>query len=233
MKRVFLVSIIIFSLIGLIYIFNSFQTVTGLSIVENTDTHHSGIAGIVFLGAGFSFLYLGRKKKGQAAMEFLMTYGWAILAAIIAIGVLAYFGVFNPGRLTGAAILVAPPFNVEDTNIVNDGGGPGQDRINFLVTQNMGFSMTLEPNTGTADGFEVTLPDGTACVEDESAGLPNIIDPTSPESWISGTQIVITADCGDKWSPSDAVRGDIIIRYKKESSSLVQISQGNFRANSQ
>src|SRR3989338_1126940 len=83
-------------------------------------------------------------KRGQAAMEFLMTYGWAILAAIIAIGVLAYFGVFNPGRLTGAAILVAPPFNVEDTNIVNDGGGPGQDRINFLVTQNMGFSMTLE-----------------------------------------------------------------------------------------
>ena len=35
------------------------------------------------------------KNKGQAAMEFLMTYGWAILAGIIAIGVLAYFGVFN------------------------------------------------------------------------------------------------------------------------------------------
>ncbi len=35
-------------------------------------------------------------KKSQAAMEFLMTYGWAILAAIIAIGVLAYMGVFSP-----------------------------------------------------------------------------------------------------------------------------------------
>ena len=30
----------------------------------------------------------GNNKKGQAAMEFLMTYGWAILAAIIVIGVL-------------------------------------------------------------------------------------------------------------------------------------------------
>jgi len=39
-----------------------------------------------------------KHKKGQAAMEFLMTYGWAILAAIIAIGVLAYFGVFTPDR---------------------------------------------------------------------------------------------------------------------------------------
>lgn len=34
-------------------------------------------------------------KQGQAAMEFLMTYGWAILAAIIVIGVLASFGIFN------------------------------------------------------------------------------------------------------------------------------------------
>ena len=37
-----------------------------------------------------------KSKKSQVAMEFLMTYGWAILVAIIAIGVLAYFGVFSP-----------------------------------------------------------------------------------------------------------------------------------------
>ncbi len=30
-------------------------------------------------------------KKGQAAMEFLMTYGWAILVVLIAIGALMYF----------------------------------------------------------------------------------------------------------------------------------------------
>jgi len=34
-----------------------------------------------------------KTKKSQAAMEFLMTYGWEILAAVIVIGVLAYFGV--------------------------------------------------------------------------------------------------------------------------------------------
>jgi hypothetical protein len=37
-------------------------------------------------------------KKGQAAMEFLMTYGWAILIVLIAIGALAYFGVLSPDR---------------------------------------------------------------------------------------------------------------------------------------
>jgi hypothetical protein len=32
-------------------------------------------------------------------MEFLLTYGWAILAALVVIGALAYFGVLNPQRL--------------------------------------------------------------------------------------------------------------------------------------
>ncbi len=36
------------------------------------------------------------KKKGQAAMEYLMTYGWAILAVVIVGGVLYYYGVFEP-----------------------------------------------------------------------------------------------------------------------------------------
>ena len=38
-------------------------------------------------------------SKAQAAMEFLMTYGWAILVVLIVISVLAYFGVLKPGGL--------------------------------------------------------------------------------------------------------------------------------------
>ena len=36
-----------------------------------------------------------REKKGQA-MEFFMTYGWAILVVLVAVGALAYFGVLDP-----------------------------------------------------------------------------------------------------------------------------------------
>lgn len=32
-------------------------------------------------------------------MDFLMTYGWAILVVLIAIGMLAYFGILNPDKL--------------------------------------------------------------------------------------------------------------------------------------
>jgi len=35
-------------------------------------------------------------KKAQAAMEFLMTYGWAILIVLAAVGILAYAGVLKP-----------------------------------------------------------------------------------------------------------------------------------------
>ncbi len=38
-------------------------------------------------------------KKAQAAMEFLMTYGWAILVVLVVIGALAYFGVLSPSTL--------------------------------------------------------------------------------------------------------------------------------------
>ncbi len=38
------------------------------------------------------------KRKGQAALEFLTTYGWAFLVILIMIGALAYFGVLNPKK---------------------------------------------------------------------------------------------------------------------------------------
>jgi hypothetical protein len=37
-------------------------------------------------------------KKSQAAMEFLMSYGWALLVVLLVIAALAYFGMLNPDR---------------------------------------------------------------------------------------------------------------------------------------
>ena len=39
------------------------------------------------------------KKRGQAAMEFLLTYGWAILVVLVVIGALAYMGVLDPAKM--------------------------------------------------------------------------------------------------------------------------------------
>ncbi|RLE42165.1 hypothetical protein DRJ48_04100 [Candidatus Woesearchaeota archaeon] len=42
---------------------------------------------------------MATNKRAQAAMEFLMTYGWAILVVLVVIGALAYFGILNPSTL--------------------------------------------------------------------------------------------------------------------------------------
>lgn len=42
------------------------------------------------------------ESRREKILDFMNTYGWAILATIIAIGVLAYFGVFTPPKPTTA-----------------------------------------------------------------------------------------------------------------------------------
>ncbi|HLD19385.1 MAG TPA: hypothetical protein VJB90_05255 [Candidatus Nanoarchaeia archaeon] len=40
-----------------------------------------------------------KNTKGQAAIEFLMTYGWAIMTVLGVVGVLLYFNFLNPSLL--------------------------------------------------------------------------------------------------------------------------------------
>lgn len=43
------------------------------------------------------------RKKSQAALEYLVTYGWAILAIVIIAAVLWYLGFFNPAQYSNPA----------------------------------------------------------------------------------------------------------------------------------
>ena len=51
-----------------------------------------------------------KSKKSQAAMEFLMTYGWAILVVLAAIAALAYFGVLSPEKFLPEKCLMETGF---------------------------------------------------------------------------------------------------------------------------
>lgn len=62
------------------------------------------------------------QKKAQAAMEFLMTYGWAILVVLVVLGALTYFGVLSPQTLlpsrceTGEMWLKCKDSKLDSTN---------------------------------------------------------------------------------------------------------------------
>ena len=55
-----------------------------------------------------------RNNKSQAAMEFLMTYSWAILVVLVAIGALAYFGVLGNFFSKNTEINLTSPYFVCD-----------------------------------------------------------------------------------------------------------------------
>jgi hypothetical protein len=58
------------------------------------------------------------QRKGQAALEFLTTYGWAFIIILTAIGALAYFGVLKiepPDRCSVGAEFVCHDFQIQKT----------------------------------------------------------------------------------------------------------------------
>jgi uncharacterized protein (UPF0333 family) len=74
-----------------------------------------------------------RQKKGQAAMEFLMTYGWAILVVLAAIGALAYFGVLSPEKLVPERTTFSAPFPSSEAAVVTSDG-----TVQVALTNNYG-----------------------------------------------------------------------------------------------
>ena len=71
-------------------------------------------------------------KKGQVAMEFLMTYGWAILVVIAAIGALAYFEVLSPCRFIPDGCLNITS-SVVNVSIDDTGLHTNYDRLNYTT----------------------------------------------------------------------------------------------------
>ena len=58
-------------------------------------------------------------KKSQAAMEFLMTYGWAILVVLAAIAALAYFGVLSPEKFLPEKCLIETSFTCISSKVTS------------------------------------------------------------------------------------------------------------------
>ena len=74
-------------------------------------------------------------KKAQAAMEFLMTYGWAILVVLVAIGALAYFGVLAPDRFLPKKCIVSAGIACVDHKATSSG-------LEIVLKNGMGYDMT-------------------------------------------------------------------------------------------
>jgi len=139
-------------------------------------------------------------KKGQAALEFLMTYGWAILAAIIVIGVLAYFGVFSPGQYAPNICAVTAPFYCNAWNAL-----AGTNTVTIELKNNGGETYTIKD------------------VNISNCALVNV----NEDVLTDGIKPVLVTPCIPTLAAGKSFKGDIVITYTKSGSDTTLTSTGS------
>jgi len=143
-------------------------------------------------------------KKGQAAMEFMMTYGWAILVVLIAIAALAFFGVLNPGGFFPNSCTVQSGVGCED----------------FKITQN-GADLILV--NGLGDDLESVTVSLTGCTDEGP------YDWNDGDILDEDTDGLLTFVCTDNGDEGSRYEGDITISYTG-SSGISHVMTGQIRS---
>jgi len=149
----------------------------------------------------WKWLVLLKKRRAQAAMEFLMTYGWAILVVLAAIAALAYFGVMSPAKFFPESCTISPTagmacldFRVDQTEvtlmIINSGGRD-------VVVNNMTLG-------SCSNAFGIAFPDGAS-------------------------EVFTLTGC-DFGVPGKKVKEDLIISYSDQSSGFTKGAYGSVSA---
>ncbi len=146
------------------------------------------------------------KKKGQAALEFLMTYGWAILAAVIVIGVL-YFLIGNPSNLAGDKFIMAAPL-VANAMVLSDANG-----VTIDITNGAGKTVTVT-------GVTITGCTGTTTYLLPTPGaLPIAVG-------VSANQQFKVACAAADLVANSRLNADVTISYTTSTGGLTQTASG-------
>jgi len=146
------------------------------------------------------------KRKGQSAMEYLMTYGWAILVIIIVIAVLFYIGVLNPRNVTPSSCTFPPGITCSSYKLYASNGN-----LDLRIGQATGHTINVTNITCTQET-------GTPTTYD-TIGL---IVPQGEQRWIAGGDSGKTVKCRNSAGTQltggtlgDVYRGKLWIIYNE------------------
>lgn len=135
-------------------------------------------------------------RKAQAAMEFLMTYGWAILVVLVAIGALAYFGVLSPEKFLPEKCVIASGSGLFCADFAADDTPRIQLQLHNILDRQVDFA---------AESISVKFANGAKTCTGP-VGITSIpADNTTTISIATGGTCTIAA--GDK------IKGDITLTY--------------------
>jgi uncharacterized protein (UPF0333 family) len=155
-------------------------------------------------------------KKGQAAMEFLMTYGWAILVVLAAIGALAYFGVLSPDRFMPSKCMISGGFSCVEYKLL-----AGDATATPVVVQAVRFY--IQNNLGAdADSVNVTLADnsGITC----QSGGADSVDLGALANGVKSPVVVFDETCA--LTSGSSFKGNIVVTYQKSGETETHTATG-------
>ena len=93
-----------------------------------------------------------KKKKGQAAIEFLTTYSWAILGILLTIGALMYFDVFNTNRFITERCETGAQISCVEAAVTEDG------QFNIRLTNGYPVAITINSITLSGSAEHIHIP---------------------------------------------------------------------------
>ncbi|MFC1753254.1 hypothetical protein ACFL96_07660 [Thermoproteota archaeon] len=149
-----------------------------------------------------------KTRKAQAAMEFLMTYGWAILVVLAAIAALAYFGVLSPDRFLPEQCTLPSGVACLDFTVTGNASNP---QFNMIVQNSAGFDMS------TVSVNLTTPPAGASCTAT-----------VTPATLTDGAQDTFDIDCTG--ASAGKFKSDIVISYTNLQTGLAHTKVGTLIA---
>lgn len=123
-----------------------------------------------------------QNKRGQAALEFLLTYSWAILVVIVIIGALAYFGVLNPTNFIPQQCTFQAGIGCQD--FVYDAGdgtvGNQDDLLVLQLTNGLGNAIEVRDVNIISNSYQ----DPSTCTTTwDPSGVAATPDGTDPNAY--------------------------------------------------
>ena len=104
---------------------------------------------------------MNRRMRAQSAMEYLMTYGWAILIIAVVLGALFSLGVFSTGSFLGSECIPLSGFLCQGMTFAHSTTTPSISVVS--LGQSTGASWS--------QAYAAFVPQGTAV---DGNGIPNI-----------------------------------------------------------
>ncbi|MCX8200253.1 MAG: hypothetical protein N3G76_02175 [Candidatus Micrarchaeota archaeon] len=127
-------------------------------------------------------------KKGQAAMEYLMTYGWALLVIVLVLGALIYLNVLNPQSRLQDTCNLPIGFKCEVAGLTQDG------YLKLRITNQQAISLAnlaVACKEGSGIGATAKFSSGQTLSPGESKEF------TCPEQLFSGTKQIGEISSGE------------------------------------